>query len=285
MHTMSLHTLPMKSDKINIGISGSKGFLASELIHYLSENKIAVKSYARPNFDLLKKETIVLDENLDVFIHVAWLTETGSSEFNLNAVKQLKTECESKNIKFIFISSFSAHDKALSEYGQTKLQAELLLNSNKDCIIKPGLIVGKGGLFNKMFQTTSNAFIQQIPGNGKMPLQIIAVENICQAIYGLCLNFKSGIFYLANPQVYTLLEIQKEICTHLNKRFLAIHIPIALVRLVIAMADILKIKLSFSKENLLGLLALRSFDTNGSNEKLNIVPLSFKQALQKYLGK
>jgi nucleoside-diphosphate-sugar epimerase len=275
----------VKSDKLHIGISGKNGFVASSLISYFEKNEVNIQIYSKPYFDLNNLPSLSLHESLDVYIHVAWISETNHSDKNVAAVKTLAEECRQKKIQFIFISSFSAHSDAISEYGKTKFQCETLLQNYDACVIKPGLIAGKGGLFYRMFSEIKNRSFQIIPGNGNQPIQIISIDDFCFAVHNLCADFKAKIFHLAHPKVISLTQFQHEICRHLNKPFIKLKVPLFILQWLVQLAKLFSITLPFTQENINGLKALRTFETSNDLKIINLEPKSLEFILENHFAK
>jgi len=87
-------------------------------------------------------------------IHCAYTT-TGSSkqttrETNLTGTRRLRELAQRHNVRqFVFISSMAAHLGARSMYGLTKWQLEQEMTAPSDSIVKPGTIIGQGGIFER----------------------------------------------------------------------------------------------------------------------------------------
>jgi nucleoside-diphosphate-sugar epimerase len=81
----------------------------------------------------------------------------------------------------LFFSSYSAGEDAPSLYGKTKLMIERAFEHQEDIIIvRPGLVLGEGGIYGRIRRLAPTALIIPLPdgGNGKIP--IIGIGDLCE---------------------------------------------------------------------------------------------------------
>ncbi|MBC7861743.1 MAG: NAD(P)-dependent oxidoreductase [Bacteroidia bacterium] len=269
-----------------IAITGAGGFIGNELVNYfLSKGKkvIAMNRSVVTNthenfrylpYDLVQKPDFSLLTDADCIIHCAFMVwdeakakdDFNSDYINANATGLLAQFCEKNKKKFVFMSSFSAHEKATSHYGKHKFELEENLASTH-MVIKPGLVLGKKGLFASINKIVSEKKIIPVIGNGQQPLQWIHVKELCMATEIGLEKDLVGAFPLASEKSITFLMLNELIAQKSNRSPIFIFIHPAIAKILLA---IFGKKLPFTKENLDGLLQLREFETKDTLELFGI---------------
>ncbi|NUM60010.1 MAG: NAD(P)-dependent oxidoreductase [Bdellovibrionaceae bacterium] len=192
-------------------------------------------------------------ESCDWIFHCAH--DFNSAEINLvgghKLIQQLKKFPEKK---VIFISSYSAFADADSDYGKIKYQLENLFLENGHYILRPGLIVGEGGMFFKLFKSILKYPIVPIIGQGLSPISYLAINDLCLALEFIMSNkpLKKD-FNLFSKNFINQIEMARAIKISQNKSFFYLKVPLIIIELVVSLAEGLKIKLPISKENIKGL--------------------------------
>ena len=155
-----------------IAVTGANGFLGSALCKFLTEQGASVRALVRdtsrhPNlrvyagagvyrFDLAGEiDDESLAPPLDTIIHGAYVIEDRNRErsnrINLEGARRLLHRSGQNGIKqFVFISSLAAHQNARSGYGRSKWLLENEIATGFATIIKPGTIIGNGGVFQRL---------------------------------------------------------------------------------------------------------------------------------------
>ncbi len=269
---------------MRIGITGSSGFIGSELVKYFSGKGHQVLMLQRkpprvlfPNCEYMPYDIseAALPQliNLDVLIHTAYMPNTkqnNSSEHNIKSTLALAEVCKKINTQFIFLSSMSAHAAAESEYGWHKFQLEQQLDTSHCLILKLGLVIGEQGLFNRIRNTVKKSAVIPLIGGGSQPMQTIYIGDAVKAIELGVEKRKTGIYHLATENVYSMKELFIQIAQSIHQRPLFIPIPFLLAEVGIDLIEILRLPIPVSKENLYGLRQLRTFNTSLDLERFGI---------------
>ncbi|HET9480245.1 MAG TPA: NAD(P)-dependent oxidoreductase [Candidatus Polarisedimenticolia bacterium] len=165
--------------------------------------------------------------------------------------------------RFVFISSQSAHDGALSYYGRSKRALEARLSPDRDLAIRPGLVVGPGqaGLFQRMVETVGRSAIIPLFGGGRQPLQTVHVEDLARAIEAAVEKGLTGVFTIAEPEPTSMRRFLALLAGRLGRRPLFVPVPLAPALAILRLAEAMRLSLPVSSENLLGLRQLRADDT------------------------
>lgn len=249
-----------------------KGWQVNALVHHAPQRKIDGVSYF--NYDLDSTPELSFFEGADCFIHCAYAKATkGSDAMNLNiegTKRLLETSRKAGIKKNIFISSVASKPDALSVYGKQKFTIEKLYNQQGDLIIRPGLILGNGGLFKQMRDYLKKSrFIPLISG-GVQPMQTVAVTDLAQAI-DLCIEKNlAGTLSVATPEKMTTKEFYNLLCKSLNTKPVFVNLPYGLLYMGLSVSETLGLTLAVSRENLLGLKKISYIDTVADLNKICI---------------
>lgn len=256
-------------------ITGANGFVGKALSQYLS-------SHGHDIIPLQVRLGEVLNESqltgADALIHCAW--DRHKINKNVAGSLSLKDQCRAHGLHFIFISSMAAHGGAHSGYGREKLAVERAL-SPEDCIIKPGTIVGNGGLFANTYSLAKALPILPVFYASKAYLQTIYINDLCAALLHVVEMRNGGIFALAHKQAVHIKEFYRQIAALAGKKPLLVNLSGNMALAAIRVFEKLGLRLPISSDNLLGLKYVTLFETSDSCRRLGIEPLPFEASLQK----
>ncbi len=270
---------------IKILITGSTGFVGTNLLKYLNANfkcqiytvntKNTLQVGVKKNF--LWKEKMKIDK-MDLFIHLAGKSHDTNNtskqkeyfDINYKLTKFIFNKfIKSGSSKFIFISSVKAVSDSVKEiltekcnpnpttfYGKSKILAEryLLRNmySNKKLfILRPCMIHGPGnkGNLNLLFALVSKGFPWPL-GSYHNQLSLCSIDNLLFVINELIVrkNISPGIYNVADDNPLSTNEIISLIFKIKNKKPLIIKVPKRIIYLIAKVGD--KIKLPLNSERL-----------------------------------
>lgn len=275
-----------------IAVTGANGFIGQAMVEHLNAAGYKVIALVRcmPEkkldgvdyhyYDLKIAPDVKLFTNVDALIHLAFSfakPEKGKTDINLAAAKNLL----SLNLKrYIFVSSFSALANAKAYYGQCKYQLEALFDGHT--IIRPGLVIGEGGLLLRLRkQVKSNPVVPMLAG-GRQPTQIIVLSDLISAIEKLLDREIKGVFNLAYPKAITYKQMIELASSASKGKAIFISIPIPVMRIIIKIARFLG-KSDISEDNLDGLLNSSFQATEPDLAKLEI-KLPATAGLMKQMG-
>ena len=160
----------------------------------------------------------------------------------------------------LFITSYSAGNHATSRYGKTKsVLEEYLLKDKRTIIVRPGLVLGEGGIFSRISNFVNKSPIVPLPDGGKGCVSVITIERLCNEIIKLCkANNPTQIANLFEPQKVQLRDLLKNSSLVLRRSFMIINIPSLLLLFIIRMIEFLGIKLPVSSDSLAGFIQNQS---------------------------
>lgn len=286
------------SDGRAIAISGASGFLGSALCRHLLAHGFAVRALARhpeQRPDTLGRiawhrcalpddiEPRAFD-SIDVLIHCAYDTRFRSAAHaravNVTGSERLFRIARERGVrKIVFISSMSAHANAISLYGRTKLEVEALLDPLCDLAVRPGHIVGEGGVFWRQAQAIAAFPFIPLFTKGEERVQTIHRDDVCEGIRRAIELDCSGTLLLSERDPVTVRELYGAIAQALGKRPRFLRVPGAIAFWLLSAAERIGFSVPVSSDNLLGLQRLRAFDVAGDLRRLDLHPRTMRESL------
>jgi nucleoside-diphosphate-sugar epimerase len=222
-------------------------------------------------------------EDADACIHAAYATRATTRErarrINEEGTLAVLSASRRTATYFVFISSCAAHEGARSLYGRSKLALENRTDLQRDLVLRPGLVLGKLGLFGRLVGFIRRSRLIPIFDHGRQLVQTIHIDDLCEAIVRAVERRVTGRFVLAESGSIQMQDLLGTIAQKLGKRAVFVSLPAAPVLVVLRLAEILRIPLPVSSDNLLGLLSMVYQDPTGDLAKLGISVRSARQSL------
>lgn len=155
----------------------------------------------------------------------------------------------------ILISSYSARVDASSRYGRSKFEIEQVFADQT--IVRPGLVVGNGGVFGKIARFLSRVRVVPVPGGGgKVPY--ISIHNLCECLVNIIADERitAGVkeFNLFQHEFITLPEMLRAIAKVIGTRNMFIPLNRSVMLGCVILAENLGLKPSLNSDNLRGFL-------------------------------
>lgn len=261
-----------------IALTGASGFLGQALTAYLRERGYTVLPVSHRLGKAIDANSL---PEADAFVHCAWDLRPRSLEeaerINVQGSLALAKVVRTKGQHVIFISSLAAHPAARSVYGRTKRAVEQALEK-EDCVIKPGTIIGNGGLFESMCALARKLPILPV-FYACTALQTVYIDDLCAAIDSAITQRAQGTYAIAHGQATPVGEFYKKIAEHVGTSPLLMRMPGDMALFIVRCAEKLGVVLPISSDNLLGLKYSVYFETAESCQTLKVTPLSFGQSL------
>lgn len=284
-----------------VAISGSDGFLGSHLCRHLHGRGFRVRALLRQPEDNRWLEPYcegglyrcnlpsdidsrAFAEPVDVLIHcaysmrltaprLAWQINVGGSEALLRLSRDAGVRC------FCFVSSLSSHLDAKSLYGRSKLEIERKLDLTRDVVVRPGLIVGRGGVFEGMRRAVARCRVIPLLHGGDQTIQTVDVDDLCVAIERIVSARLSGRFSVADEGIPFRMLLER-LARSQGRRIRFINIPVWPLHGLLWLAERLGIRLPFSTDNLLGLKSMQYVDTREDLRRIGIRLRPLEASLQ-----
>lgn len=259
-----------------------KGWQVNALVHNMPKEQMQSVSYFL--YDLADEVEEEHFKGVDYFIHCAYIkvgARHDALEVNIEGSERLlkmSRQCRVK--KNIFISSIAARKDALSIYGMQKFQCEKLFSQPDDLIVRPGLILGNGGLYAQLRTHLQKSNKVPLISGGKQAMQTIHIDDLAIAIDKCIEKNLSGILTIASTEKITNKVFYRMLCYSLGKKPFFVHMPFTLLFMALSITETFNINLPVSRENLLGLKRMSYIDTSESLAKIGITVKSFEESLK-----
>jgi uncharacterized protein YbjT (DUF2867 family) len=160
----------------------------------------------------------------------------------------------------IFFSSYSAGTHAASFYGQTKYALEQALAVYQGLIIvRPGLVLGNGGIYGRIRNWAQRLSVLPLPGGGRGKVPVIEIEKLCR----LTLQLVSGEASITEANLFehelkSLRELVLEVAAEAGHQPLILPVSATLLISILALAARLHIPLPVNADNLAGFIGNQS---------------------------
>ncbi|MBI2271391.1 MAG: NAD(P)-dependent oxidoreductase [Bacteroidetes bacterium] len=279
-------------------ITGANGFIGSALTAHFSKKGYQVRALVRDSppqssstisyypYDLSTLINEKQFQGADFMIHCAYIKHNAANKnankINIEGAKQLLNVSRKCGlVKNIFISSMSAQPDALSNYGRQKYAIEQLFNTNKDVVVRPGLILGNGGLLKSMTAFIKKNKIVPLIDGGKQSIQTVDVKDLSIAIEKIIEKDLHGIFTVAETSPVTYKAFYKALCATIRVNALFIPLPYFIVNITLRLLESTGLAKEISTENLLGLKNLKIQNTENDLDKIGVKISGYKDTLDR----
>lgn len=280
-------------DSGRIFISGGTGFVGSHLQRALDgrplrllvrdASQVASGSNSRIESvvgDLNQPESLsaALEGCETVVNLVAIIDEQGGATFD-GVIRQgtvnLIAAAKRAGVKrFILMSALGAHHNPQFPYFEAKWQAEQAVQASGIpwTIFRPSVIFGPGdGFINTLADLVRKAPIIPVVGSGRSKFQPVAVGDVADC-FATAVNDPEtigSIYELGGPDVFTYEQLLDVIANKLGKRKPKVHVPVGLMKPVVALAKPLPkaLRPPVTSEQL-KMLAIDNITQNSATERL-----------------
>ncbi|MFW6131826.1 MAG: NAD-dependent epimerase/dehydratase family protein [Candidatus Aminicenantaceae bacterium] len=280
-------------------LSGASGFIARRLARKLKDSGfktigISHSSFQIPGYDLVIKSSLMYPlsgvfekENIDVFIHCAYFRGKDEYRINVEGTKLWAEQAKKNGVDLqIFLSSISAKQDSLSSYGKAKYDLEQWFIKSKNVSFRLGLVVGNGGMFEKMVSPVKKYPFLPLLDNGSRLVYLTPVDSVCDVIKDIAVDpsvsFRGKVFNLFQPQPVTLRLILNRIKKHYNLFCLFIPVSSILILPFIKLMEFIPfIRLDISSNNIIGMRQNEGRKHRSDLSKFGYPELSFDEMLEK----
>ncbi len=246
---------------MKVFVTGIGGFVGSFLANHLRAEGHTVCGSARRadnhqnivQLQLGEACSSSMFEGQDAVIHCAWDIRSSEASFNVDATRRVLASAKEANVRTqLFVSTLSALPTATTIYGRDKLAAESLFDLvGGDVVIRPGLIVGNGGLFRQTYDFVRTKPVIPLIGGGKFAVPLIAAPTLAQAVSHLLANrYPPRPCQLFHNRVPTQRELVEMVCRQRVWHRILLPLPSGLALTSLKLAERLHLNLAIKSANL-----------------------------------
>jgi NADH dehydrogenase len=186
---------------------------------------------------------------MDMLVHLAYDRKAGLDR-NVEGTKLVHAAARATGVpRQIFVSSYSARPESIAEYGRLKHQLETYFLESGETIVRPGLVVGNGGLFLRNMRKILTTPLMPLLDGGRDLLPVVAVEDLTAAMTML-LASPVGAYNLFNPELVTMRRFIETINRAGGHRALYFNIPLSWAIGLLSLSEKLRIRLPIDLDNL-----------------------------------
>ncbi len=242
---------------MKIFITGIGGFLGRALAERMLALGYAVQGSTRSEMELGSPFHSDVFEGQDAVIHCAHDFSPGAQERNVAGTKAWMSVAADCGVRQqIFLSSYSARADAASEYGRTKYELERMFLERGFTVLRPGLVMGEGGLFARQRATLLRSPIVPMLGDGAQPVATISVDDFVDAADAVIAARRTGAFNLFYEPTPTYRDFVRGI--RAGRFTLFLPVPARLAFSLAAAAEWLRLPLPFTRAQMRALMANES---------------------------
>jgi nucleoside-diphosphate-sugar epimerase len=255
---------------MRVAITGATGFVGADLLDAILERGWDVVALVRHvpkapragvsyhEHDLSAPVEPAILKGVDEVVHCAYVKAgrgtPDSHGQNVRGTLALESAAASRGIGFTFLSSLSAVPQARSAYGRHKLELERLMLERGATVVRPGLVVGDGGVVRAIYDTMRRTHLIPLIDGGRQPVQTIGRRDLSLTI-GTLIERKQ------RPTSITVATAQpmtaRRLALDLRRRFaltaFAVAIPSWTILPIVRGAESLGRPTPITSENILGL--------------------------------
>lgn len=166
---------------------------------------------------------------VDVVIHAAHDFTRGAASRNIDGTAAWFQAAQEQGVRRqIFLSSCSAGPE--SEYGRIKQAIEPLFLNAGQTVVRPGLVMGDGGLFARQRRAILRSPVIPMIGGGRQPTAVIGMDEFLTAMRRIIERDLRGAFTLYRTPMPSYRDFVSEIrqAAGLKPRFVNLPISLAL---------------------------------------------------------
>ena len=158
----------------------------------------------------------------------------------------------------IFLSSISSRADAASEYGRTKYRIERFFLEAGETVLRPGLVIGNGGLFARQKRMLLRLPIVPVLGNGDYPTAVIGVAHLLAAMAVILAQKQRGGFNLFYEPQVSLDQFIRMVKRAAGQRPRLVHVPASLALGITRLTQTARLPLPVNAEQIRSLTLNRS---------------------------
>ena len=182
---------------MRIFITGVGGFLGGALAAHLAARGHEVRGSRHSEMQLGGAFDASVFGGMELVIHCAHDFTSGSRRKNVEGTRAWFDAAAALGARLqVLVSSYSARPDADSEYGRTKFEMEGMFHSGVQTILRPGLVIGDGGLYRKQRAALLRMPVVPVIGDGSQPVAVIHIQHFLDAATVVIEGERTGAFNL-----------------------------------------------------------------------------------------
>lgn len=162
---------------------------------------------------------------IDYVVHCAHDFSPGALERNVEGTRRIFRAAESAGVPLqAFISSYSATPSSVTEYGKAKFELERFFEENAGAVLKPGLVLGPGGLGGRMLNAMRKSWVFPVPGRVRFPY--VGLEDFVRTVRKIASTTQAGVHKIFYSEFTSFKEVAAAVKLATGRPLLTIMIPV-----------------------------------------------------------
>jgi NADH dehydrogenase len=251
---------------VKVFITGLNGFVAGHLATHLAQAGHEVSGSSRtpsrfPGARIWRLGAPVDDAMLrgvQILIHCAHDFTKGAMRVNVDGTLALAEAARRSGVaRQIYVSSLSARPDARSEYGRSKLEIERVFLDRGDTVVRPGTVIGRGGVFGKLALMIERSAVLPLVDGGRVTTTVIGLADLCRAMEAILGRNQPLEYNLYDPDRPTIKEVLGLLRERLGRKTLLVPVPARVLLIPLTVLAWLGIPTPIDLENLQGYITSR----------------------------
>jgi nucleoside-diphosphate-sugar epimerase len=168
--------------------------------------------------------------DIDCLIHCAHDFSHDGLDRNVRGTKELFEQARiSGTKKQAFISSYSASENAVTSYGIAKYQIERFFFDRSSLILRPGLVLGPGGMAGKILLAAQNWPVLPVPGGTSARFPYVWLDDFVRIVTDAIASRCDGVIEVFYPEFTNLVELAKLVRRETGRPFVICPVPLGFV--------------------------------------------------------
>lgn len=281
-------------DRPVVVITGANGFIGQRLVAGFDAGGWAVRALvhripAWPSPGATYVEWRLTETATPSLVGAALLVHAASVRYddanagrlNLEGSDRLVTEARAAAVgRLTFVSSMSARDGAPSQYGKDKFEISGLFDGPSDLVVRPGLVLGDGGLFGRLRGFVTRRRIVPLVGGGHQRFQTVHVDDLVAAMVAAATNELSGTLTIAEREPVEFRVLLAELARLLDSHPRFVPVPYGPVAAAMRVARQIGVRLPVSADNLAGLRGLETAHVDADLDRIGVAIRDYRASLR-----
>ncbi len=207
---------------------------------------------------------------VDLVVHLAHDMTPGSARRNVDGTTLWFQQAERAGTPHqVYVTSYSAHASAPSEYGRAKFELEQFVAAQGGTVVRPGLVLGRGGAFGAMAEMVRTSKMLPIPG-GDLRVFVTTLDDVVTVLAGIDRTKAGETLNVFAPEPVELRELLTLTRAALGSRVILVSLPAAVALPLLTVAAPAHAALRRHRESLAALAASQRYGYASSSERLGL---------------
>jgi nucleoside-diphosphate-sugar epimerase len=214
----------------------------------------------------------------DRVVHLAHDLRPGQARTNVEGTKLWFQQARRAGVPTqVYLSSCSAHPASPSEYGQTKFELEAYVQGQGGLVVRPGLVVGDGGMFGDLIAASRRWPLFPVLGGDELRVFLTGLHDLLT----LLVEPRPGVATVNafSPEPMALRSVVDGVRRHLGLRGLTVAVPLAVARPLLALATRVHASDRRYHASFLALVHSQGYGYQSSYPALGMPPRALSQML------